>query len=77
MLDLSDFSQAVARIYDASMDVTRWPDALSLLTTIFGGTGAQIAAASGLDSLSFLVIWGFPDELIAKHMPQYVALSST
>src|SRR6202163_1628406 len=59
------------------MDVARWPDALSLVTGIFGGTGAQIAVASGLDNLSFIVIWGFPDELIAKHMPQYVALSPT
>jgi hypothetical protein len=77
VLQIDDFSRAVAGIYDASMDVTRWPDTLSLLTRIFGSTGAQISVASGLDSLSFIVVFGFPDDMLTRLMPRYVALSPT
>ena len=58
MFDLDNFSQAVAGIYDASIDVDRWIDALSLLARIFDGRGAQISVASALDQISFLKIWG-------------------
>jgi hypothetical protein len=77
VLALNDFSQAVAGIYDASMDVGRWPDTLSVLARIFGSTGAQINVASGLDSVSFIRVWGFPEDMMAKYVPRYLALSPT
>ena len=75
MFDLDNFSQAVAGIYDASIDVDRWIDALSLLARIFDSRGAQIGVASALDQISFLKIWGWTDEELAPLMPRYVALT--
>lgn len=75
MFDLDNFSQAVARIYDASIDVDRWVDALSLLARIFDSRGAQISVASALDQISFLKICGWTDEELAPFMPRYVALT--
>ena len=77
MFDLDNFSQAVAGIYDASIDVDRWIDALSLLARIFDSRGAQIGVASTLDQISFLKIWGWTDEELAPIMPRYVALTPT
>ncbi|HVT30788.1 MAG TPA: LuxR C-terminal-related transcriptional regulator [Lacipirellulaceae bacterium] len=77
MFDLDNFSQAVAGIYDASMDVDRWIDTLSLLARIFDSRGAQISVASALDRISFLKVWGWADEQLAPFMPRYVALTPT
>jgi hypothetical protein len=35
--DLDDFSEAVAHVYDAAVDVARWPDALSVFARMFDG----------------------------------------
>jgi DNA-binding CsgD family transcriptional regulator len=75
VLDLDDFSQAVARVYDASMDVGRWPDALSLLAKMFGGRGAQISVASAPDAIAFVKHWGWTDEELARFIPRYLALT--
>ena len=75
MLDLDDFSDAVARVYDASMDVARWPEALSLLAGMFGAGASQITVASGFEALSFIKIWGVDEELLARLTPRYLALS--
>lgn len=77
MFDLDNFSQAVAGIYDASMDVERWTDTLSLLARIFDSRGAQISVASALDQISFLKVWGWTDEELAPFLPRYVALTPT
>jgi len=75
VLDVAVFSQAVAHVYDASMDVERWPDTLALLANMFGGRGAQISVASAPDAIAFVKIWGWTDEELAKFMPAYLALT--
>lgn len=75
MLDLDDFSQAIAHIYDASMDVERWPDALSLLAKMFRGRGAQISVASALDAVAFIKVSGWTSEELAQFVPAYLALT--
>ena len=76
MLDLDSFSQAVARVYDASMDVERWPDCLSLLAKIFGGRAAQISVGSmAPPEVTFVKVWGWTDEELTKFLPLYVALT--
>ena len=60
-LDLDNFSQAVAHIYDASIDVERWSGTLSLLAKIFGGRAAQISAGSPT-AIAFMKFWGWTDE---------------
>jgi len=77
VLDLDDFSQAVARIYDASVDVDRWPDALSALARMFGGKGAQISVASAPDAVAFIRISGWSNEELAQFIPAYLALTPT
>jgi DNA-binding CsgD family transcriptional regulator len=75
MLDLDDFSRTVAGIYDASLDVDRWPDTLARLAATFDGTASQIAVASGPSDIGFLKIWGIPDDVLALTMPKFVALT--
>jgi DNA-binding CsgD family transcriptional regulator len=75
VLDLDSFSQAVARVYDASMDVERWPDTLSLLAKIFGGRTAQISVGNPQHKVTFVKIWGWTDEEMASFMPRYLALT--
>jgi DNA-binding CsgD family transcriptional regulator len=77
MLDIDEFSRAVASIYDASMDINRWPDALAQLPPMFGATAAQIGVGSSLSDIGFLKIWGVPDDLLAQTLPKFVALSPT
>src|SRR6185437_6965337 len=48
MLDIDDFSHAVAGIYDASMDVERWPGVMAQLAGMFRGTASQIGVGSSL-----------------------------
>lgn len=75
MLDLHQFSRAVAQIYDASLDVTRWPGALSTLAELFGGRGAQISVFSSVDLINFVSVWGWTDEELAGFMPRYIELT--
>lgn len=77
MFDLDDFSQAVAHIYDAAVDVTRWPEALSLLTRIFDGRAAQVAVGGGVDEVAFIKVFGWTDEELASFLPRYLALTPT
>jgi DNA-binding CsgD family transcriptional regulator len=77
VLDLDNFSQAVAGVYDASMDVERWADTLSLLAKIFGGRAAQISVGSGLDAIGFVKMWGWTDEELTRFVPRYLALTPT
>jgi DNA-binding CsgD family transcriptional regulator len=82
VLDLDGFSQVIARVYDAAVDVARWPDALSLLARMFDGRGAQISLgptilAPGLDEVTFVKLWGWTDEEIGSFLPRYLALSHT
>jgi DNA-binding CsgD family transcriptional regulator len=77
VLDLDDFSRAVAGIYDASVDSERWPDALSMLARMCGSRGAQITVASGLHDPAFVKIWGWTDEELARFIPAYLALTPT
>jgi len=76
VLDLDNFSQAVARIYDASMDVERWTDTLSLVATIFAGRNAQISVGS-LEAVAFVKFWGWTNEQLADFVPRYLALTPT
>jgi DNA-binding CsgD family transcriptional regulator len=77
VLDIDDFSRAVAGIYDASLDIERWPDALAQLARMFGGTSAQITVASGLSNITFLKTWGLSEVVWARIMPKFVALTPT
>jgi DNA-binding CsgD family transcriptional regulator len=85
MLDIDDFSLAVAGIYDASMNIERWSDTLAHFAKIFGGTAAQISVtASWRDiaslkrqDVAFVKIWGIPDDVLARMMPRYIALTPT
>ena len=75
MLDIDDFSNAVAGIYDASMDVERWPGVLAQLAAMFGRTASQIGVGSSLRDIAFVKIWGVPETVLAQTMPKYIALS--
>ena len=77
MLDIDDFSRAVASVYDASMDVERWPDTLAHVARTFGGHAGQIAVRSSLDDIRFLRISGYPDDFVERFLPTYVALTPT
>ena len=77
MLDIDDFSHAVAGIYDASMDVERWPGVLAQLAGMFRGTASQIGVGSSLGDIGFLKVWGIPDDLFGRILPQFVALTPT
>ena len=43
MIDIDDFSQAIAQIYDASLNVERWDVALQTLAELFASPMAQLA----------------------------------
>jgi DNA-binding CsgD family transcriptional regulator len=80
VLEIDDFSEVVAHVYDAAVDVTRWPDALSLLARIFEGRGAQISLSPsllgpGLEAVAFVRVWGWTEEELASFLPKYLALS--
>ena len=77
MLDIDDFSQAVAGVYDASMNVERWPDVLSHFARMFGGNRAQMSVYSNLRDVAFLKVWGMSDELLLRFLPQYMAFTPT
>jgi DNA-binding CsgD family transcriptional regulator len=77
MLDIDDFSLAVAGVYDASMNVERWPDALAHFAKIFGGIASQISVASSPREIAFVKVWGVPDDVLAQMMPRYIALTPT
>jgi DNA-binding CsgD family transcriptional regulator len=57
------------------MDVSRWVDALGTVAPMFNGRGAQIAAGTGLDAVSFLKIWGWSDEELGRFLPRYLELT--
>src|SRR5262249_5362511 len=75
MLDLDAFSKAVAGIYDASMNVERWNEPLSLLSRAFDAKGGQFVVASGLASVEYITLWGWTDEELATFMPRYLELT--
>ena len=77
MLDIDNFSHAVAGIYDASMDIERWPGVLAQFAGMFGGTASQIGVGSSLQDIAFVKIWGVPEDVLAQTMPKYIALSPT
>jgi DNA-binding CsgD family transcriptional regulator len=77
VLDLDNFSQAVAGVYDASMDVERWGDTLSLLAKIFSGRAAQISVGTAPHEIAFVKVWGWSDEELARFLPPYLALTPT
>jgi DNA-binding CsgD family transcriptional regulator len=74
VLDLDNFSHAIAQVYDASIDVERWPDTLALLAKVFGGKAAQISVGS-LTAIAFVRFWGWTDEELARFLPRYIALT--
>jgi DNA-binding NarL/FixJ family response regulator len=76
MLDLDSFSEAVALIYDASMDVDRWPEALGYLCVLFNSQKSQISfATSAFDSQAFFKFHGFTDAELQKTLPRYRELT--
>jgi DNA-binding CsgD family transcriptional regulator len=77
VLDIDVFSRAVAGIYDASMDVERWPDALAQLAAMFGGTSSQITVASSLSNIEFLKTWGLSEANLAQTLSKFAALTPT
>ena len=76
MLDIDDFSLAVAGVYDASMNIERWPDTLALLAKIFGGRASQIGVGSPRREVAFVKAWGWTDDELARFMPAYVDLDA-
>ena len=78
MLDIDDFSLAVAGVYDASMNIERWPDALAHFAKMFGGTVSQISVGGRAHAkIAFVKIWGIPDDVLARMIPRYIALTPT
>ena len=77
MLEIDDFSRALASVYDASMDVERWSDTLSHFARMFGAHAGQLGVGSGLREIAFIKIWGLPDEVLARVMPKFIELTPT
>ncbi len=77
MIEIEDFSRAVASVYDASMNVERWPDSLSRFARMFNCPAAQIAAGSNVREISFLKIVGFDEDFLDKTRADYFALTPT
>jgi hypothetical protein len=50
LLDIALFSDAVARICDASMDVERWDDALATLGRAFDSDRGQVSFFEGFSA---------------------------
>src|ERR1700722_18837894 len=78
MLDIDSFSNAVARIYDASLDTERWDDSLASLAGLFDSPKAHMSYYTSLqDPSPFFKIWGFTDEEIEPAFPKYRELALT
>jgi DNA-binding CsgD family transcriptional regulator len=76
-LNLNNFSQAIAGVYDASMNIERWDDTLPLLARIFNVKGAQICVASTPESIAFFKACGWNDDEMARYFPAYLAHTPT
>ncbi len=77
MLDIDSFSNTIALIYDAAMDVDRWNDVLASIAGMFRAQKAQISfATSVVDAEAFIRLWGFAEEDIAELMPKYRELGA-
>lgn len=71
MLTLEKFSNAVALIYDASMEVERWSEVLAAICGIFKSSKGQISfGSSPLDSHGFFRFCGF-SETELQVLPRY------
>jgi DNA-binding CsgD family transcriptional regulator len=72
MLNIDRFSDAIALIYDAAMDVERWQDALASIAGNFDSPKAQISfATSVIDSQLFVRLWGFPEMDLSPTSPTF------
>jgi DNA-binding CsgD family transcriptional regulator/PAS domain-containing protein len=76
MLSLDDFSDIVSRIYDASMEVIRWDDALTPLLHHWASDWAQIVFARNLRELSFIRHAGDVAHF-APYLGRYIELTPT
>jgi DNA-binding CsgD family transcriptional regulator len=75
MIDIDDFSRAVAQIYDASLDIGRWGVALETLSTLFDSPMAQLVYFKSLyDPDAIFRFVGFDSEPLFE---KYRALSPT
>lgn len=78
MMNIDDFSDTVARIYDASMDVDRWEDTLAVIASMFRSQYAQIAFGSPTyTNMSFHRISGIRMEQFPGLVQKYVELTPT
>ena len=78
MLDIEDFSNVIAQIYDASLDIQRWDSALATLAGLFKSPMAQISYFTSLqDASPFFKIWGPGDGAIERAFPRYRELALT
>jgi DNA-binding CsgD family transcriptional regulator len=77
VLNIDTFSKAIALIYDASMDVVRWNEALAFIAGMLSSDKAQISyARSAVDPRTFVQVWGIDEDVLRRVMPKYLALGS-
>src|SRR5665213_1630563 len=78
VLDIDDFSQAVARIYDASVSVERWDDALKFLAGLFDSQKAQISYYTSVhDHSPFVRLWGSRVEDFERAFRTYIDMTAS
>jgi DNA-binding CsgD family transcriptional regulator/PAS domain-containing protein len=71
MLDIDSFSNAIALIYEASIDVDRWSDALAFFCTSFAARKGQISFATSLHDTDVVFRFHGITEADLKVLPKY------
>jgi DNA-binding CsgD family transcriptional regulator len=76
MIDIDEFSQAVALIYDATLNVERWDAALANLSRLFDSPMAQLSyAQSWSDRGPLFRFVGFDSAALQRALPKYLSLT--
>src|ERR1700730_5024913 len=78
MLTFDTFSDVIAGIYDASMDVERWVSTLALMGEAFDSNRAQMAFGDpSRAGLSFWRMWYTGNAISPSQVAKFVELSPT
>ena len=78
MIDIDEFSTAIAEIYDASLSADRWDAVLATLSRLFGSPKAQLSYThSWSDRQPFFRFHGFDPVVLDRLMAQYMVLTVT
>jgi DNA-binding CsgD family transcriptional regulator/PAS domain-containing protein len=70
-MDLDKFSNAIALIYDASIDVDRWDDVLAFMCALFGSRKGQISFATSVMDPDVVFRFHGVTETDLKILPRY------